>query len=243
MLRAGQGPKLLLLHGFDTIAPDAPFLGYLARQYEVLAPSCPGFGGSPRPDEVSHVYDLVHLYLELLDRARRHGERHRILVRRLACRRDRRRVVPQDREARAGRRARPQDQRARNARHPRHLQHAPARGDEAALARSGAPCARLQRHGGRGARAPRAQSRGALPLWLASLHVQPAPWPLARAHFRADAGAVGRSRRHRRAVLWQGVTARSFPARALPAIAEAGHHPEIEQPRAFTQAVLDFLER
>ncbi len=66
-LRRGQGPKLLLLHGLETISPRAPFLDLLARRFEIVAPSSPGFGGSPRPGDVSHVYDLVHLYLELLD--------------------------------------------------------------------------------------------------------------------------------------------------------------------------------
>jgi pimeloyl-ACP methyl ester carboxylesterase len=67
IVRAGQGPKLLLLHGFETIPPAAPFLEPLTRRFEVIAPSAPGFGRSPRSDDVSHVYDLVHLYLALLD--------------------------------------------------------------------------------------------------------------------------------------------------------------------------------
>jgi pimeloyl-ACP methyl ester carboxylesterase len=65
--RRGAGRPLLLLHGLQTIPPGAPFLDLLGRYAEVIAPSHPGFGRSPRPDDFDTVYDLVHLYLELLD--------------------------------------------------------------------------------------------------------------------------------------------------------------------------------
>lgn len=67
MLRGGAGPPILLLHGFDTVEPDARFLDLLGRRHTVIAPSHPGFGNSSRPDGFETVYDLVHLYLELLD--------------------------------------------------------------------------------------------------------------------------------------------------------------------------------
>ena len=66
-LRRGRGQNLLLLHGFEPIPPAAPFLDLLARRAEIIAPSSPGFGRSPRPDDVAAVYDLVHLYLDLLE--------------------------------------------------------------------------------------------------------------------------------------------------------------------------------
>ena len=66
-LRSGSGPTLLLLHGFETISREARFLERLARRFAILAPSSPGFGNSARPDDVSEVYDLVRLYLELLE--------------------------------------------------------------------------------------------------------------------------------------------------------------------------------
>lgn len=66
-LSRGNGSPLLLLHGFDTIPSNARFLDRLARRFRIVAPSCPGFGASPRPDDVTHVYDLVHLYLALLE--------------------------------------------------------------------------------------------------------------------------------------------------------------------------------
>ncbi|HUH84757.1 MAG TPA: alpha/beta hydrolase [Stellaceae bacterium] len=66
-LRRGQGATLLLLHGFETISPEARFLERLARRFAILAPSSPGFGNTARPEDVSEVYDLVRLYLELLE--------------------------------------------------------------------------------------------------------------------------------------------------------------------------------
>jgi pimeloyl-ACP methyl ester carboxylesterase len=68
ILRRGTGRPLVLLHGLTPIAPDAPFLQDLAGDVEVFAPTHPGFGHTPRPDDFDTVYDLVHLYLALLDR-------------------------------------------------------------------------------------------------------------------------------------------------------------------------------
>ena len=67
VVRRGKGRPILALHGFDTIDPAAPFLDLLARHGEVIAPSSPGFGQSPRPKDFDKVYDLVHLYLEILE--------------------------------------------------------------------------------------------------------------------------------------------------------------------------------
>jgi pimeloyl-ACP methyl ester carboxylesterase len=66
VLRRGGGHPILLLHGFDTIDAEAPFLDRLARHGELVAPSSPGFGNSPRPQDFDTVYDLVHLYLAVL---------------------------------------------------------------------------------------------------------------------------------------------------------------------------------
>jgi pimeloyl-ACP methyl ester carboxylesterase len=66
-VRLGAGRPILVLHGFQTIDPEAPFVDLLARYGEIIAPSSPGFGQSPRPKDFDTVYDLVHLYLELLE--------------------------------------------------------------------------------------------------------------------------------------------------------------------------------
>jgi len=68
VIRRGAGPSLLLLHGFQTIPPRAPFLDLLARHATVIAPSHPGFGHSPLPAGLETIYDLVRLYLGVLER-------------------------------------------------------------------------------------------------------------------------------------------------------------------------------
>ncbi len=67
VLRRGRGRPILLLHGINPVSPKAPFLDLLAAHGEVIAPSHPGFGASPRPDDFDTMYDLVHLYREVLD--------------------------------------------------------------------------------------------------------------------------------------------------------------------------------
>lgn len=67
VLRRGTGRALLLLHGFSAIDPNAPFLDHLTAHAEIIAPSHPGFGTSPRPDGFETIYDLTQLYLELLE--------------------------------------------------------------------------------------------------------------------------------------------------------------------------------
>lgn len=69
VLRRGNpnGTPVLLVHGINNISPEAPFLGRLAEHGEVTAPSHPGFGNSARPADFDTMYDLVHLYLAVLD--------------------------------------------------------------------------------------------------------------------------------------------------------------------------------
>jgi pimeloyl-ACP methyl ester carboxylesterase len=67
VLRHGSGPPALLIHGMDSVSPGAPYLDLLGRHAEVIVPSSPGFGHSTRPEDFDTVYDLVRLYLALLD--------------------------------------------------------------------------------------------------------------------------------------------------------------------------------
>jgi pimeloyl-ACP methyl ester carboxylesterase len=67
VVRRGGGRSVLLLHGFQTIDPEARFLDLLGQHGEIVAPSSPGFGHSPRAKDFDTVYDLVHLYLEVLE--------------------------------------------------------------------------------------------------------------------------------------------------------------------------------
>jgi pimeloyl-ACP methyl ester carboxylesterase len=59
--------KLLLVHGIHPVAPEARFLAALAEFGDIIAPSHPGFGRSPRADDFDTMYDLVRLYLALVD--------------------------------------------------------------------------------------------------------------------------------------------------------------------------------
>lgn len=67
VLRRGHGRPILVLHGITPVSPKAPFLDLLARHGEVIAPSHPGFGNSPLPDDCDTMYDLVHTYRDVLD--------------------------------------------------------------------------------------------------------------------------------------------------------------------------------
>jgi pimeloyl-ACP methyl ester carboxylesterase len=67
VLRRGSGRPIVLLHGFQTINREARFLDLLGRHGEIIAPSGPGFGNSARAKDFDTVYDLVHLYLALLE--------------------------------------------------------------------------------------------------------------------------------------------------------------------------------
>src|SRR5665213_1799620 len=61
--RRGSGRPVLLLHGMQPFDPRAPSLALLAEHGDIIAPSHPGFGQSPRPAGFETIYDLTRLYL------------------------------------------------------------------------------------------------------------------------------------------------------------------------------------
>jgi pimeloyl-ACP methyl ester carboxylesterase len=65
-LRSGNGETLLLLHDIEYVNEPRPFLEMLAKNFEVVSPSHPGFGGSDLPAGFDDVGDLAYLYLDLL---------------------------------------------------------------------------------------------------------------------------------------------------------------------------------
>lgn len=67
VIHRGTGRPILLLHGMQNVDPQARFLALLGGRAAIIAPSHPGFGHSARPVDFDTVYDLVHLYLDVLE--------------------------------------------------------------------------------------------------------------------------------------------------------------------------------
>src|SRR5438874_413674 len=67
----------LVLHGGGGPQTVAPIVGHLASTMHALAPTHPGWDGTPRPDSIASVADLASSYLaRLLD----HGEHDVVLI-------------------------------------------------------------------------------------------------------------------------------------------------------------------
>jgi len=67
VLRGGHGDPIVLLHGMRSLTAKDSLLAQLASHGAVIAPSCPGFGMSPRPKDFDTVYDLIQLQRAVLD--------------------------------------------------------------------------------------------------------------------------------------------------------------------------------
>ena len=67
MIERGRGRPLLFLHPGIGIEADAPVLDALAARARVLAPIHPGFGRSEAPKSFDSVDDLAYFYLDLID--------------------------------------------------------------------------------------------------------------------------------------------------------------------------------
>lgn len=65
--RRGKGKPLLLLHGEEALEPEAGFVDELARRYEVIIPSPPGYGSSERPLWLTDPHDLAFVLHDLVD--------------------------------------------------------------------------------------------------------------------------------------------------------------------------------
>jgi pimeloyl-ACP methyl ester carboxylesterase len=68
LLRLGKGRPLLFLHGMDGLEGSLDVIRQLANQFEVFAPSHPGFGASQLPSSIDTVDDIAYLYLDLLEK-------------------------------------------------------------------------------------------------------------------------------------------------------------------------------
>jgi pimeloyl-ACP methyl ester carboxylesterase len=67
LLRGGEGPPLLYLHGSGDSGVWQPVLEELARDHDVLRPDHPGYGFSEEGRGIDTVHDLAFFYLDLLD--------------------------------------------------------------------------------------------------------------------------------------------------------------------------------
>jgi len=67
IFRAGSGAPLLFLHGIDSLEGAAAGIRELAKSFEVIAPSHPGFGASELPSYMDRVDDMGYFYLDMLD--------------------------------------------------------------------------------------------------------------------------------------------------------------------------------
>jgi pimeloyl-ACP methyl ester carboxylesterase len=66
--RGGAGRPLLYLHGASGAPVVQPFMDELAKDFEVLVPEHPGFGGSDEPEWLDNIHDLAYFYLDFLER-------------------------------------------------------------------------------------------------------------------------------------------------------------------------------
>lgn len=60
VLRHGAGEPVVFLHGFQPAEPGDRWIELLGRRAEVIAPSMPGFGKSERPKDFERCYDVLN---------------------------------------------------------------------------------------------------------------------------------------------------------------------------------------
>jgi pimeloyl-ACP methyl ester carboxylesterase len=64
----GSGKPLLLLSSEEQLENASALVDDLAKRYQVVIPSAPGFGRSPRPDWMTNPDDIAYIYLDLLEK-------------------------------------------------------------------------------------------------------------------------------------------------------------------------------
>jgi len=67
VLSGGKGEPLVFLHGAGGAGIWLPVHDRLAQRYRVIAPVCPGFGGTPRPEWLDRIDDVTLHHADLLD--------------------------------------------------------------------------------------------------------------------------------------------------------------------------------
>jgi pimeloyl-ACP methyl ester carboxylesterase len=77
VFESGGGAPLLFLHSVQGFDERDAIAGLLCARHRLIAPSHPGFGRSSLPDWLDNVDDIAYVYLELLDQL---GLKHVSLV-------------------------------------------------------------------------------------------------------------------------------------------------------------------
>lgn len=67
LLRKGEGPTVLFLHGASGLPVWGPFFEDLSRRHEVIVMEHPGFGKTEAPAWIRTVSDVAVHYLDVLD--------------------------------------------------------------------------------------------------------------------------------------------------------------------------------
>ncbi len=65
--RRGSGAPLVLLDDEEGLTRASPLVDELAKSFEVIIPSAPGFGHSSRPDWIETMDDISYVLLDFLD--------------------------------------------------------------------------------------------------------------------------------------------------------------------------------
>lgn len=68
LMRGGEGPPMLFLHGASGAAQWLPFMERLSQSHDLMVFEHPGFGGSEMPGWLDGIGDLAYFYLDVLDR-------------------------------------------------------------------------------------------------------------------------------------------------------------------------------
>lgn len=67
VVRYGSGAPLVLFDDEEGLTRQSPIIETLAKSFEVIIPSAPGFGQSSRPDWIENMDDISYVMLDFLD--------------------------------------------------------------------------------------------------------------------------------------------------------------------------------
>lgn len=73
LMRAGSGAPLVFLRGTDASDGWRDYMSLLARDFDVIVPEHPGFGGRAKPEWLESIGDLANFYLDFLAALDLHG--------------------------------------------------------------------------------------------------------------------------------------------------------------------------